>query len=47
MSKTRKPKEPAVNNLVAKHAREFNKSQVHRDRKNDYRRNEKHRKVLF
>lgn len=47
MSKKKKAKAPTTNNLVAKHAREFNKAQVHRDRKNDYKRNEKHRKVLF
>ena len=31
-------------NLVAKHARKFNKSAVHRDKKNDYSRKEKHSK---
>ncbi len=31
------------NNLVAKHARKFNKAVVHRDRKNDYRRKTKHK----
>lgn len=31
------------NNLVAKHARKFNKAAVHRDRKNDYQRKAKHR----
>lgn len=33
-----------VNNLVAKHARKFNKAAVHADRKNDYRRKAKHSK---
>lgn len=32
------------NNLVAKHARKFNKAAVHADRKNDYRRKAKHSK---
>lgn len=32
------------NNLVAKYAREVNKSVVYRDRKNDYRRKVKHNK---
>ena len=31
-----------ANNLVAKHAREFNKAATHRDRKNDYKRKSKH-----
>lgn len=34
-----------MNNLVAKHARQFNKSTVQRDRKNDYTRKQKHKKV--
>ena len=33
-----------ANNLVAKYAREANKSAVYRDRKNDYRRKIKHSK---
>lgn len=33
-----------INNLVAKHARKFNKAAVHRDRKNDYKRKPKHSK---
>jgi hypothetical protein len=32
-----------INNLVAKHARTFNKAAVHADRKNDYKRRKKHR----
>jgi hypothetical protein len=32
-----------INNLVAKHARQFNKAAVHADRKNDYKRKAKHR----
>lgn len=32
-----------INNLVAKHARTFNKAAVHADRKNDYKRKPKHR----
>lgn len=31
------------NNLVAKHARKFNKAAVFADRKNDYKRKAKHR----
>lgn len=31
-----------LKNLVAKHAHAFNKATTHRDRKNDYRRKEKH-----
>ena len=34
-------------NLVAKHARTFNKSTVQRDRKNDYKRKEKHNNRNF
>lgn len=33
-----------LRNLVAKHARTFNKAAVHRDRKNDYSRKPKHSK---
>lgn len=33
-----------INNLVAKHARKVCKAAIHRDRKNDYRRKEKHAK---
>lgn len=33
-----------MNNLVAKYAKQFNKSAVQRDRKNDYRRKPKHKK---
>lgn len=36
-----------ANNLVAKHARNFNKASVQRDRKNDYRRNDKHRNRTY
>jgi hypothetical protein len=32
-----------MNNLVAKHARTFNKAAVHADRKKDYKRKAKHR----
>jgi predicted nucleic acid-binding protein len=32
-----------MRNLVAKHARKYNKAAVHRDRKNDYQRKPKHR----
>lgn len=46
MSKN-KDKTPSVNNLVAKHARTFNKAQTHRDKKNDYKRNEKHKGRKF
>jgi len=35
-----------VQNLVAKHARQFNKASVQRDRKNDYQRKEKHVKRI-
>jgi hypothetical protein len=38
-------KKSTLNNPVAKHARKFNKHAVHRDRKNDYQRNAKHRKL--
>jgi len=34
-----------MQNLVAKHARKFNKATVQRDKKNDYKRNTKHKKV--
>ena len=37
-----KQKKASVNNLVAKHARTYNTAQVHRDRKNDYKRKDKH-----
>lgn len=37
---------PSINNLVAKHAHKFNKSAVHRDKKNDYKRKDKHKKDL-
>lgn len=33
-----------MNNLVAKHARQFNKATVQRDRKNTYVRKSKHKK---
>jgi hypothetical protein len=33
-----------MNNLVAKFARKYNKATVQRDRKNDYKRNSKHKK---
>jgi hypothetical protein len=32
-----------ANNLVAKHARSFNRAVVQKDRKNDYQRKPKHR----
>lgn len=32
-----------MNNLVAKHARQFNKATVQRDKKNDYTRKAKHK----
>ena len=32
-----------MNNLVAKHARTFNKASVQRDKKNDYKRKAKHK----
>lgn len=32
-----------ANNLVAKHARSFNRASVQRDRKNDYQRKQKHK----
>ena len=35
-----------INNPVAKHSGKFNKPVVHRDRKNDYRRREKHSKRI-
>jgi hypothetical protein len=38
-----KKRKVVINNLVAKHAAEFNKATVHRDR-TKYQRNEKHRK---
>lgn len=34
-------KKPQINNLVAKHARNFNKASVMRDRKNDYQRKQR------
>lgn len=34
-----------MNNLVAKHARQFNKATVQRDKKNDYKRKQKHKKA--
>lgn len=36
-------KKTPVNNFVAKHAAKFNKAQVHRDKKKDYSRKEKHK----
>jgi hypothetical protein len=33
-----------MNNPVAKHANKFNKAATHRDRKNDYKRKQKHKK---
>lgn len=41
----KKKKKPAINNLVAKHAREFNKAVVHADR-TKYNRKEKHRRDI-
>jgi hypothetical protein len=38
-----KPNMKPMSNLVAKHARKFNKAAVHRDRKNDYSRKTKHK----
>lgn len=40
----KKQKTPKINNPVAKYANKFNKAAVMRDRKNDYQRNEKHKK---
>lgn len=34
-----------MNNLVAKHAMKFNKATVQRDKKKDYKRKDKHKKV--
>ena len=34
-----------MNNLVAKHANKYNKASVQRDKKNDYTRKTKHKKV--
>ena len=34
---------PSIRNLVAKNAGKFCKARTHRDRKNDYKRNDKHR----
>lgn len=36
-----------MNNLVAKHARQFNKATVQRDKKNDYQRKPKHKHIKF
>lgn len=36
-----------MNNLVAKHARTFNKATVQRDKKNDYKRKAKHKKAQY
>jgi hypothetical protein len=36
-------KRQTTNNFVAKHAATFNKAQVHRDKKKDYSRKEKHK----
>ncbi len=41
MKKTKKPAPNAQNNLVAKHAHQFNKAQIFRD-KTQYRRKAKH-----
>ena len=38
---SKKSKNPEVRNLVAKHARTFNKAAVHRDKKKDYKRRDK------
>ena len=38
-----KPNMNPMSNLVAKHARKFNKAATHRDRKNDYSRKTKHK----
>ena len=43
MAKKNKGGVPKERNFVAKYMNEFNQAQTHRDRKNDYRRNEKHR----
>ena len=43
MAKKNKGGVPKERNFVAKYMNEFNHAQTHRDRKNDYRRNEKHR----
>ena len=34
-----------MNNLVAKHARKYNKATVQRDKKNDYTRKNKHKRA--
>jgi hypothetical protein len=39
-------KEPKIRNYVAKHARSVNKAGAMRDKKNDYRRNPKHKKKI-
>ena len=38
-----KPNMNPMSNLVAKHARKFNKAATHRDKKNDYSRKTKHK----
>lgn len=38
-----KSKKTTINNFVAKHAKSFCKATTHRDKKNDYKRNDKHR----
>lgn len=43
MSKKQKKNKPKINNLVAKHARDFNVAVTMRDRKNDYSRKQKHK----
>jgi hypothetical protein len=42
--KKKQSKKPKINNLVAKHAHEFNKAVVMRDKKKDYKRKSKHAK---
>lgn len=39
-------KKPPFNNIVAKHAHKFNRSVAFKDKKNDYKRNPKHKKNL-
>lgn len=43
MSKKKDDKTPSIRNFVAKNAGKFCKARTHRDRKNDYKRNDKHR----
>jgi len=40
-----KPNIKLMGNMVAKHAHKFNKAATHRDKKNDYSRKTKHKKI--